>query len=63
MIIRVDKTRCQGHAMCNAVAPTVYPLDDDGYVAIDFAEVDEGDRAAALLGAETCPERAISIED
>ena len=49
--------------MCNAVAPAVYPLDDDGYVAIEFADLDEGDRAAAQLGAETCPERAISIED
>lgn len=63
MKVRVDKNRCQGHAMCNAVAPWMYPIDDDGYVAIEFADVEKPDRAAAMLGVETCPEQAISAED
>lgn len=61
MRVQVDKAKCQGHAMCNAVAPSVYPIDDDGYVAIDAADVDEADRHLAELGAETCPERALSV--
>lgn len=63
MKVRVDKSRCQGHAMCNAVAPAVYPIDDEGFVAIDVAHVPEGDEELAKLGVETCPEQAISIED
>lgn len=49
--------------MCNAVAPAVYPIDDEGFVAIDVAHVPEGDEELAKLGVETCPEQAISIED
>lgn len=60
MKLTVDKQKCQGHAMCAAVAPSVYPLDDEGYVAFEHAEVDESDRSAATLGIETCPEQAIS---
>lgn len=63
MKITVDRSRCQGHAMCHAVAPSVYPIDDEGYVAIEVADVDEADRSLAILGIETCPERAISAAD
>ncbi|BBX62590.1 hypothetical protein MSAS_17640 [Mycobacterium saskatchewanense] len=63
MKVIVDKDKCQGHAMCHAVAPSVYPIDDDGYVAIEAADVDEADRLPAMLGIETCPERAISAVD
>jgi ferredoxin len=63
MKVRVDKSRCQGHAMCNAVASAVYPIDDEGFVTIDVAEVTEKDAELAELGVETCPERAISIEE
>jgi ferredoxin len=63
MRVRVARDKCQGHAMCNAVAPSVYPIDDDGYVDIEAAEVAEPDRAAAMRGVETCPERAIAVED
>lgn len=49
--------------MCNAVAPAVYPIDDEGFVTIDVAEVAAADAELAKLGVETCPERAISIEE
>lgn len=57
----VDKSKCVGHAQCNATAPSVYPLDDDGYVEITEVALD-GDRvAAARNGAAACPERAIAV--
>lgn len=59
MEIVVDQDRCMGHARCNAIAPEVYPLDDEGFVMIDRAEVD--DPAAAASGAAACPERAITV--
>jgi ferredoxin len=62
MKVRVDRQRCTGHAMCHANGPDVYALDDVGYNALD-GEVDVDDALAdqARRGADSCPERAISI--
>jgi len=61
MKIVVDKDRCTGHARCNAVAPDLYELDDNGYCAITELQVQAGQEADAQAGADECPERAISI--
>ena len=37
MNVTVDQSKCQGHGQCAAVAPEVYSVDDDGYVARIFA--------------------------
>jgi ferredoxin len=60
--IQVDKSLCQGHARCNAVAPEVYPLDDLGYTNLD-GEVEVSDELAeaAVRGARSCPEMVITI--
>ncbi|MGX7680032.1 ferredoxin [Jatrophihabitans sp. DSM 45814] len=63
MLVKVDKAKCSGHARCNAVAPQVYELDDDGYCAIDELTVPAGLEQAARDGAANCPERAISIQE
>ena len=62
MKIRVDQSRCQGHAMCNMTAPEVYPLDDLGYTALD-GDVELPDDLAeqAHRGALSCPERVITV--
>jgi ferredoxin len=62
--INVDNSKCSGHARCNATAPLVYPIDDDGYVALR-GETKVGDalRAQAEAGAAACPERAITVGD
>jgi ferredoxin len=60
--IAVDNSKCSGHARCNATAPQVYPIDDDGYVALHGeVEVDDALLAQAEAGAAACPERAITI--
>jgi ferredoxin len=48
--------------MCNAVAPSMFPLDDEGYVEIDFLDVSDADITVAQQGVDTCPERALSLE-
>lgn len=63
MKIRIDKAGCVGNARCQAVAGEMYPLDDDGYIAVEGFEVPPGDEVAARLGARACPERIIFIED
>ena len=64
MKISVDSAKCTGHARCNAVAPEVYTLDDEGYCAIgENAEVEPGLEEAARRGATNCPERAITVHE
>lgn len=59
----IDRDKCVGHGRCYSLAPAVYDADDEG-----FAELTDGDvpataelRAQARLGADTCPENAISL--
>jgi ferredoxin len=61
MKIRIDKARCVGHARCAAVAPEIYELDDDGYIAVDEIDVPAGKEDIARRGARACPERVITV--
>lgn len=61
--ILIDRDKCVGHGRCYSLAPAVYDADDEG-----FSELTDGDtpatpelREQARLGAETCPEGAISL--
>jgi ferredoxin len=59
--VRADHTLCAGHAQCNATAPELFTLDDDGYVAIDEIDVPAGSEDLARRGVAACPERALQI--
>jgi ferredoxin len=63
MKIRVDKARCVGNARCAAVSEQLFPLDEDGYIAIEEIDVPPGMEELARKGARACPERIIIIED
>jgi ferredoxin len=63
MRIIVDQTLCTGQGRCAAVAPTVYQLDAEGFCAITETDVAPGDEDAARVGANNCPERAITVVD
>jgi ferredoxin len=61
--VRIDESRCQGHAMCSLYAPKVFAqTDDDGsaYVLVD--QVDGHTAEAAVLAAASCPEKAITLD-
>ncbi len=59
MRIVVDKSRCAGHARCNATAPEIFRLDDNGYIDIESFDVQPGDEESARRAARACPERAL----
>lgn len=59
MKISIDKARCQGHALCQLAAPSIYLLDDNGYNSMDPFEVSKAEKAEALEGVKACPEQAI----
>lgn len=63
MKIRIDRARCTGNARCWAVAPDLYPLDEEGYIASDGFDVPAGQEDLARRGARACPERVIAIEE
>ncbi len=60
--VTVDLEACQGHGVCNMSAPNVFELDDeDGHAIVVADPVPPELEAAAQLGADSCPERAISV--
>jgi ferredoxin len=63
MKIIIDRANCVGHARCAAIAPDLYVLDAEGYIAIDGFDVPEGQEALAQRGARACPERVIKVEE
>ena len=63
MKIRIDKAHCVGNARCWAIAPALFPLDDDGYIGIESFDVPEGYESLARRGARACPERIIHVEE
>jgi len=49
--------------MCNAVAPELFPLDDEGYSILEPHVVAAGDVQRARDGVAACPEGALSIDE
>ncbi|HYB80227.1 MAG TPA: ferredoxin, partial [Mycobacterium sp.] len=35
MRVRLDKSKCVGHAQCYAVDPDLFPIDDSGYSILE----------------------------
>jgi len=63
MRVRVDTTKCMGHAQCYAVDPELFPIDENGYSVLQDREVMPEVEQATRQGVEVCPEHALTIED
>lgn len=63
MKIRIVRSGCVGNARCAAVSDELFPLDEDGYIAIDGFDVQAGMEQLAKRGARACPERIIFVEE
>jgi ferredoxin len=63
MKIHVDQKACTGHGRCNALAPELYELDDNGYCAVTTIDVAPERAQAARKGADACPEQAITVTE
>lgn len=62
MRVRVDRSICAGHALCNGIDENLFPLDDEGYSALEPHEVSPGDEEHAVIGVQSCPEHALSLD-
>jgi len=61
MKVKVDRDLCIGVSNCVAIAPTVFKLDEENKaVVLDPSSVND---QTLLEAAESCPEKAIIIED
>jgi ferredoxin len=62
MIIRVDRAKCAGHAVCALLDEELFPIDDEGYSIADGKIVPPGMEQRAQRVVTACPEGAISLE-
>ena len=63
MRIVLDETKCSSLGMCEAVAPDVFEVGDDGaLVVLDPTPADDR-RALIEEAVAACPTGALSIED
>jgi ferredoxin len=62
MHVSIDPDKCHGHGVCCVNAPKVYDIGDDGFAFVTSEEVPPGMEEDARMGAENCPERAITIQ-
>jgi ferredoxin len=63
MKVRLDRSKCAGHAQCHAVDPNLFPIDDEGFSILAEHTVQPGDEATTRMGVAACPERALIIEE
>ncbi|BDT69260.1 hypothetical protein os1_34500 [Comamonadaceae bacterium OS-1] len=62
MKVVVNTSACVGHARCQHVAPELFTLNDNGYIATTTFEVSPGQEALAQRAVRACPEGALRVE-
>jgi len=63
MKIKVDRDLCQGHAVCEAEAATVFAVPKTGQVDVLDEHPPEDVRAQVEAAVRFCPTHALSIEE
>lgn len=63
MRVRLERSKCAGHAQCYAVDPDLFPIDDEGYSTLEAREVAPGDEQLTRDGVASCPELALIIDE
>ncbi len=62
MKIKVDFDLCESNAMCEALAPDVFELDDDDFLQLKTDETTDENLERVKQAVASCPRAAISIE-
>ena len=63
MKVRLEQSRCVGHAQCYAVDPTLFPIDESGYSILQEHQVRPEDAELVRDGVASCPEMALILEE
>lgn len=62
MRIKVDFDRCESNAMCEALAPDVFEVDDDDFLQLRTDQVTPENEERVRQAVAACPRAAISLE-
>lgn len=63
MRIEVDRSRCEGLGMCEAMAHEFFEVGDDGFVEVLDATPPEDQRGFVRAAIDSCPVSALSLRD
>jgi ferredoxin len=61
--IDVDRDRCVGSGTCEALAPAVFEVDDDGVLTVLRPEPGEDELSDVRDAVQACPTRALSLAE
>ena len=61
--VEVDRDRCVGSGTCEALAPAVFEVDDDGVLAVLRPEPGEDELTDVRDAVMACPTRALALAD
>jgi ferredoxin len=61
MKIKVDFDLCESNAMCEALAPDVFELDDDDFLQLKTDQVTPENEERVRQAVAACPRAAISL--
>ena len=61
MRVKVEFDLCESNAMCEALAPDVFELDDDDFLQLNTDEVTDENRQRVEQASAACPRAAISL--
>jgi ferredoxin len=61
--VRLEQSKCVGHAQCHAVDPGLFPIDESGYSILEEHEVRPEDAQLTRDGVAACPEMALTLEE
>lgn len=62
MKIKVDFDLCESNALCEAMAPEVFGLDDDDFLQLATEETTDANIENVRRAVAACPRSAISLE-
>jgi ferredoxin len=63
MRIEVDRDKCEGLGMCEAMAHEYFEVDDDDVMTVLEESPPESDRGKVHAAVEACPVMALSLAD
>ena len=61
--VEVDRDRCVGSGTCEALAPAVFEVDDEGVLAVLRPEPGADELADVGDAVTACPTRALTLAD
>jgi ferredoxin len=61
MKIKVDFDLCESNALCEALAPQNFQIDDDDFLQVIDERVTDENRDVVMQAVAACPKSAISV--